>query len=110
MDRLFQLLLDFSDAFRSEAFLRGDAAERYRQAGLTLPPFAEIFQALEAALFKNKAAFVDNYPGIGLARFDGIHDLIEWHEDAVFDFRIPEAEKEVGGGVFAGHGDRGFRL
>ena len=81
-----------------------DGAERQRQAGVALPPRAEVEHALEALLLPRQLALVDHDARGDIARGDGSHDRLEVELHRL-EGRQRQAGSEKSGGLRARHGD-----
>ena len=55
------------------------AAQRQRQAGLLLPPDAQIDDQLQSLILKRQLSFVDDQAGVEFARLDRVENLVERH-------------------------------
>ena len=80
------------------------AAERQRQAGLVLPPFAEVHDLREAVARVRELALVNDQSGVGIAALHRIENLVEGHHD-VLEVRHVEAQRQEGARLQAGDGD-----
>ena len=83
------------------------AAEREGQAGLLVPPVAEVEELDEAVVGVGELAFVDDEAGVELAGEDGGDDLVEGDGDGL-DLGSEELEGEVRRGEGAGDRDAGL--
>jgi hypothetical protein len=92
-----------------EAFVDDVAAEGQGKAILGLvPPDSEILAEFEALITVSELSLVNNEADVGLARADGLEDLVEGdHEivDLARGFFQPKLEREEGAGHGAGDGD-----
>ena len=72
-----------------------DPGERHGQAGLALPPLAEVGDPDEAVVGVGEAALVDDQPGVDLARLDRRQDLVvaQLHHLAVLAVGEPEEQE-----------------
>ena len=75
----------------------GIAAQRQRQAGLLAPPDAEVEDLLQSVTCVRELAFVDDEPGVELARHHGGNDLVEVDRDSL-DLRSKELQSEISRG------------
>ena len=85
----------------------GITAEWQGQAGLLVPPLAEVEEFDEAIVGVGELALVDDEAGVELSGDDGGDDLVEGDELG-FDVGGEEFEGEVGGGEGAGDSDAGL--
>ena len=67
-DAFLEQPADLADGCVAEIVADHVAAQRQRQSGLFLPPDAEIDDQLQTLILKGELAFVNDEPGVVLAR------------------------------------------
>ena len=114
LDALLEQPLDLADGFRAQILADGVGAQRQRQAGVLLPPVAQIDDELQVLLAERELPFVNDQPGVDrlavvLAGHDGRNDLVERHFDAGKIRAQAQPQRQVRTGQLARHGDRAPR-
>ena len=89
---------------RVEIGARADAGQRHRQAGLGLPPFAEVGNLHQAVLGVGEAALVDDQPGVDLAALDRAEDAVVAHLHHLAEIGRRQPQQPEGGGLAPGDG------
>ena len=72
-----------------------DGAERNRQGGHVLPPFAEVGNRDEPGVTVGEAGFVNDQPGVDLACRDRVDDAVEAHLHGLRAFAERELQEHV---------------
>ena len=93
------------DRLRAEVAADDVAAQRQRQAGLLLPPDAEIDDQVQPLILERELPLVDDEAGVESPVGDRVEDLVERHHFVGEPVRQQQPQRQKRRGQRAGHGD-----